>query len=391
MAGRALIDIGLYYYFLPTYTQGKKIIWDGITNEGRKFLDYIPEEVIENQNGQEMKIVLKNGSIIQVIGTDNYDAVRGTNPRGCVFSEYAYQNPMAWEVVRPILKINGGWAVFNTTPNGKNHSYELDMMARNNPGWFTEVLTIENTGLLDEEDMKQEKAEGMDEEMIAQEYYCSYNVGIRGSYYAKQIEEAIKANRIGNVPIEKHLEVDLFLDLGKNDTTAIGFVQQVGKEIRIIDSLEARGEEIAYYCIKLGEKGYRYRNMYLPHDAYNKRLESSKSIQQQFEEAGFKTVRVPDVGILNGIQEVRKTFSRLWIDKERCKQMIRALENYHKEYDNIKKVFKDNPVHDWSSNFADMVRYLAIGLRENHGERSFKIKSKYNTHKVSNSFIYNFR
>ena len=116
MVKKAIEKIGVYFYFLPTYTQAKKIIWDGIDNNGFKFLDHIPEKITKNKNGQEMKIELINGSIIQLIGTDNYDAIRGTNPIGCVFSEYAFQNPMAWEVVKPILKLNGGWAIFNTTP-----------------------------------------------------------------------------------------------------------------------------------------------------------------------------------------------------------------------------------------------------------------------------------
>ena len=116
---------GLYYYFLPQYTAAKKIIWDGITIDGMRFIDYIPKEMVVNRNETELKLNLTNGSIIQLIGTDNYDSIRGTNPIGCVFSEYAYQNPQAWEVVKPILKVNKGFAIFNTTPNGKNHAYEI--------------------------------------------------------------------------------------------------------------------------------------------------------------------------------------------------------------------------------------------------------------------------
>src|SRR5690242_703942 len=69
MIRQALKKIGIYWFVYPTYSQGKKILWDGITNEGKRFIEFIPSEVIEATNSQEMKIRLKNGSIIQVVGS----------------------------------------------------------------------------------------------------------------------------------------------------------------------------------------------------------------------------------------------------------------------------------------------------------------------------------
>mgnify|MGYP003997330637 FL=1 len=345
---KAFEEVGLYYYMLPTYTQGKKIIWDGITNDGRKFLDYIPDVLVEGKNSTEMKIDLKNGSIIQIVGTDKYDSIRGTNPKGVVFSEYAYLNPMAWEVIRPILTINRGWACFNTTPNGKNHSYDMFNMAEESDDWFCERLSILNTNVLGEEDMELERKEGMSEEMIQQEYYCSFDIGTLGNYYAKQINDAQKENRICAVPHERAVLVDLYLDLGKNDSTTILFVQVIGKEVRVIDSYEANGEEISHYCQELNAKDYQYGKMYLPHDGFNRRLESNKTIAEQFQEAGFDVKRIPKAEINQGIQQLRKIFPRIWFDKTKCKQFIRALENYHKEWDEKAKVFRQAPKHDWS-------------------------------------------
>jgi len=353
--------VGVYFYLLPTYTQGKKIIWDGITNDGDKFMDYIPRQIIRNQNGQELKIKLKNGSIIQIIGTDNYDAIRGTNPVGCVFSEYSFQNPMAWEVVKPILKVNKGWAIFNTTPNGKNHAYDLYNMAMADDNWFCECLTIEDTEVLNDKDMEEERQEGMTEEMIAQEYFCSFDVGALGSYYPKQLKEAAK--RITGVPREANLEIEVFFDLGKNDSTTMLFVQQVGREIHIFDAYEASGESIEHYVKVLKDKEYMYGHLNLPHDAKHRRLESNKTIEEQFKEAGFKTRIVEKLSIDQGIQQVRRIFPRLWIDKVKCKQFLRAIENYHKEYDEVAKVFKNTPKHDWSSHYADALRYLAVGIK----------------------------
>ncbi len=363
---------GLYFYFLPTYTQGKKIIWDGINNDGFKFIDHVPKQIMKASNSTEMKVELINGSIIQIIGTDRYDAIRGTNPIGCVFSEYAFQNPMAWEVVRPILKVNNGWAIFNTTPNGKNHAYDLYEMARDHDDWFCERLTIDDTKVLTEEDMKDERAEGMTEEMIQQEYYCSFDIGALGAYYARYVNDAVKANRVCTVAVEEAVPVDLWLDLGKNDSTSIGFTQRVGKEMRMIDFYEANGKEIAHYAKYLRSKGYEYGVMYLPHDARHKRLESAKTIQEQFEEAGFKTKIVPSLSIVEGIQLVRKYFPRMWFDKVKCKQLIRSLENYHKEWDEKAKVFRNTPKHDWSSHACDMVRYMCVGWEEDKDNSDYK-------------------
>ena len=94
-----------------------------------------------------MKIRLKNGSVLQIMGTDQIINV-GINPVGCVFSEFSLQDPKTWAFTRPILRENGGWAIFNFTPRGKNHAYELYLMAKNNPDWFCQKLTIDDTKVL---------------------------------------------------------------------------------------------------------------------------------------------------------------------------------------------------------------------------------------------------
>jgi phage terminase large subunit len=147
---RAAQKVGVYFYFLPTYTQAKKVIWDGIDKDGTRFLDHIPKALIKNLNETEMKIELVNGSIIQLIGADNIDRIVGTNPIGCVFSEYSLMKPEVWEYIRPILAENGGWAVFIYTPRGMNHGWKLLQQAKSEPGWFSEVLTVEQTHAIPE-------------------------------------------------------------------------------------------------------------------------------------------------------------------------------------------------------------------------------------------------
>ena len=190
---------GTYYYFLPTYNQGKKIIWDGMDKAGYKFLDHIPEPLVLRKNDTEMKLELANGSIFQVVGTDNIDSIMGTNPIGCVFSEYSLQNPKAWEFIRPILLENDGWAIFNFTPRGLNHAKELYDMARVNPDWFCQLLTVDDTKdpegnrYLTDKMIEDERRSGMSETLIRQEYYCDFLHSIANVLIPYDIiDEAIK-------------------------------------------------------------------------------------------------------------------------------------------------------------------------------------------------------
>lgn len=150
-------QVGTYYYLFPTYAQGKKILWDGIDKQGFKFLDHFPPPLVRSKNEQEMQIELVNGSIAQIIGTDKMDSIVGTNPVGCVFSEYALQNPKGWDLIRPILRENGGWAVFAYTPRGHNHGKELYDMAKTNPDWYCDLRTVRDTAAISEQDIEADR------------------------------------------------------------------------------------------------------------------------------------------------------------------------------------------------------------------------------------------
>jgi len=99
------------FYIFPTYSNARKAIYDAIDNDGKKILDYLPDMLCK-KNASEMKVTFHNGSIIQFLGSSEYDRLRGSNPRLCIFSEYAYQNPMAWSTLRPVLAANNGVAMF---------------------------------------------------------------------------------------------------------------------------------------------------------------------------------------------------------------------------------------------------------------------------------------
>lgn len=353
--------VGIYYYFYPTYSQGKKALWEGIGKDGMRYIDHFPKELMEGKpNETEMKIKYLNGSLFQIIGTDDIDRVVGTNPRGVIFSEYSLQSPKAWDFIRPILRENGGWAIFNFTARGKNHAYDLWEVARKNPAWFTQKLTVDDTNVLTAADIQEERDAGMTEDMVQQEFYCSFTAAIQGSYYWAQYDEAERAGRFSAVPYDDQLPVYTVWDLGIADAMSIGFFQMVGNEVHMIDYVEETGKGFPYFVALLQQKGYIYAKHFAPQDIKARELSTGKTRHESAKALGINFEIIPDIGVQNGIDAARSLFKRLWVDADKCAFWLRLIPQYTKEYDEDKKIFKDKPLHDWTSHGADMYRYAAV-------------------------------
>lgn len=166
--------VGVYWHMLPLNTQARKVVWDAIDKQGRRVIDQVfPLPLRKSVSSAEMKIELWNGSIWQCVGSDNYNALVGSNPVGVVFSEYSLADPEAWDYLRPILAENGGWALFIYTPRGKNHGYRLYNTALS-AGWFVQKLTVADTKAIPLAAVEDERRAGMSESKIQQEFYCSF-------------------------------------------------------------------------------------------------------------------------------------------------------------------------------------------------------------------------
>lgn len=360
---QCLKKICVVYYIFPTYSQAKKVIWDSITNTGQRILDYIPDELVVSKNSQEMKIRFVNGSLLQLVGSDNYDTLMGTNPYGCIFSEYALQDPRAYQYIRPILAANDGWALFISTPRGKNHLWELWQIAQESPDWYAYKLTVEDTNHIPLSEIEKERAEGlMSDDLIQQEYYTSFEMGVEGAYYAKYMDRLRVDKRIGDVPWENGFKVHTAWDLGVRDATSIIFFQVIGQSVRIIDCYENNKEGLEHYVKVLQSKPYAYGRHIAPHDIRVKEWGSGITRLEKARQLGIEFVTANDVSIVDGIEAVRSALSKIWFDETKCKQLIKALENYRQEYDVKRKVYKSHPLHDWSSHFADCMRYLCVSL-----------------------------
>lgn len=381
-------------HVLPTYKQAKGIIWDGIGADGFRFMDHFPSDLIVSKNETELKIELRNGSIYRLLGSDNIDQLVGMNPVGMVFSEFMIQDPTAWALLSPIVVENKGWAAFIFTPRGSNnHAFDLWEANQQNPEWSCSILTIDQTKrdaagedgspVVTHQQVEAEIASGnIDRQIAEQEYFCNFNGTFSGSYYGSIISQLYQKDQIRRIPYDPSLPVCTVWDLGRHDATAIWFIQSLrGFEHRVIDYYEEEGYTLDYHVRQVKLKPYVYSAHFAPHDIEVTDYSSTGGVSrlEAARRLGLNFRVVPKLSLYDGISAVRAVLPICWFDEERCAKGIKALRNYHREYDEKNRVYRDIPVHDGSSHGADAFRYFAQSVNRLHDfESSTRVLSTFN-------------
>lgn len=368
--------VGTYWHLLPQQNQARKAIWDAVNPQtGRRRIDdAFPAAVRQSTREQDMMIRFKCSSSWQVIGSDNYDALVGTPPVGVVFSEWALSNPQAWSLIRPILAENDGWAIFITTPRGRNHAHRMYRMGVESADWFAERLVATETGVYSAEVLENERRELIlergeedGEAIYQQEYMTSFSAGLPGAYYARIIDRLEADGRIGPVPYDPQRQVHTAWDLGRNDATAIWFMQHYGTGWAAIDYLANTSVGIDWYVRELQAKPYIYGEHLMPHDAESESLLGS--IQATAESMGLRRVRIVErtESVANDINEVRQILPLCWFDEKKTAAGVDALRSYRREWDEKLHAYRDKPLHDWASDPADAFRTFAMGKPQESG------------------------
>ena len=172
-----------------------------------------------------------------------------------VFSEFALSNPSAWAYMRPMLEENDGWAVFITTPRGRNHAFEMAKHAARAPGWFYELQTARDTEALTEDQLDEALAEyralyGYEQgaALFRQEYLCDWQSALLGSFYSDFMAAVRNEGRIVECePIDTEY-VHRAWDLGVGDDTSIWWFQaQPSGQLLILDHYAASGRGVEHF------------------------------------------------------------------------------------------------------------------------------------------------
>ncbi len=169
---------------------------------------------------------------------------------------------------------------------------------------------------------------------------------------------------MGRVPYDKAADVVTAWDLGIGDATAIWFCQQVGQEFHLIDYVENSGVGLDWYAREIKSRPYVYGDHLFPHDVEAKELGTGKSRKEVLAGLGVKGSVAPRLRLEDGIAAVRMALNRCWFDAEKCARGVEALKLYRSAWDEGRKVYRDGPLHDWTSHGADAFRYLFTGLRK---------------------------
>lgn len=389
---------GRYAYLAPTYDMARNIAWTYL----KDFADTIPTaEKMESKLTIELPTRTGGRAQISLYGTDTpKQRLRGMYLDGVVFDEWAQIPPHVWtQQVRPMLSdVNRNgydelmeenqWAIFMTTPFGRNHAYHMharaelwakglgakmggsdidaaggddDLVFRDD--WAAELWKASQTGVLNANELRLAKLDMNDDDAYEQEYECSWDAAVKGAIYAKQLAELRDRGRVTAVGYNPLLPVHTGWDLGFDDCTAIWFVQCVANEVRVIDYYEASGADLAHYADVLEKKGYGYGRHYLPHDVEVTELGSGKSRSSILRALGVRGVTVPRANVEDGIAAVRTLLPRCVFDASATQDGLDRVALYHREYDERQQIFRQKPKHDWTSHSADALRTLAMGLK----------------------------
>jgi len=355
-------------YIAPTYQQAKRVAWAYF----KEYLSVIPGVKF---NESALRIDLPTGAKIWLLGSENPDALRGMYLDYAVLDEYADMNPRLFpEVVRPALADRKGGAMWIGTPRGHNAFFEVFERARRemqagNPDWYACLFKASETGYVAPEELEDARGD-MEPEQYEQEFECSFTAAIRGAYYGKLMQEAAEDNRIGDVPWEQTKPVHTAWDLGVGDSTGIWFYQDIGRWRHYIDFYEASGEGLLHYAKVLSEKPYVWGEHVFPHDVRVRELGSGKSRYEVLGELGIRCNVMPKLPVQDGIEAARVMIRQSRFDAGKCEAGLNALRQYRRQFDPVRREFRDRPFHDWTSNAADSYRMSALhkDLGDKRGE-----------------------
>ena len=334
----------------------------------------------EVQNNQ---IIGKNGTLFIFAGV-RHNVTEIKSMEGidiCWVEEAEKVSEASWKILIPTVRKDNSeiWISFN--PNLITDStYQRFVLHPPPDAWVKKVSWRDNPWFPDVLMKELEYLKGRDYDEYLHVWEGELKTFADGAIYGKQLRKLKADNRLCSVPVAAGVEVHTFWDLGRDDQTAIWFMQSVGREYRFIDYYSARFEDIEHYARVIKERGYNYGSHYMPHDVSVQVLGMQTTRKAMFESAGVRPIkvvpRIPD--LMDGIAQTKQVFDQCWIDEVKCREGFSALANYQRSYDEERDTYLERPIHNWASNGADAFRQFAQGFRleEEVNANMFKIQYK---------------
>ena len=342
--------VGSYVHFFPKHVHAKRALWRGVDpRRGARFIDIAFHDIEAERNNQDMLIEAYNGSTWALLGSDNYDStVVGGNVVGVVFSEWALCDPRAWDYIRPILRENNGWAMFITTFRGRNHAWQMYEKLKDNEDWYIDLRTIEDTCDIDgnriitDEDVAKDRADGMKETLIQQEYYCNPEATADGAIYGKETvrlrddESRHTAQWNPNKPVYCIWNIDL-------PVHASYILAQPGSPPLV---LEARSEEFTTLAEALA-RAEQHRFPILAHIVHD----SQRDYIRTFQDLDRSPQVLSNTNIILEQTATSSFLERCHIAHEKCDVLLDSLGGYVRRERFDKQVatmeWSDSPVDSW--------------------------------------------
>lgn len=361
----------------PTKEQGMRSFWNNVENDGFRTIEHIPKPLIARQDNNNMRIVLKNGSVFEVMGAGDPDALRGANAKLYIFSEFVDIDSAAYDVIVPVVENNGGQVIIQSTPkidgvSGGTFKMMFDDaikdMQKNgtNAREFASMVTAKEYLAAEALERLRQKAirKYGNDFFFRQEFLCDWGQASSTSYYGAALQLVEKRHNIGMFPWDKAHPVFTAWDLGTSDSTAIVFFQYINKKVRIIDYYETHDIGYAPIVRYLSTLGYNYAHHFIPHDGSVR--EASDATQRIY--------KLQDLGLINsslltregkedGIRQAVEGIADTEINEATTDMLIRKLRLYKRKFNPFTGDY-EGPEHKTESHAADAVRYVFTAIRQ---------------------------
>lgn len=360
----------------PTKKQGYDNFWTAIDNDGRPVLDAIPKvlEAGRTNSPTDMHITLKNGSTLTLLGATDPDALRGANGKLYIFSEFVDIPAAALDVIRPVVAVNGGQIIIQSTPkiDGISGGTFKIMFDRALANWESGKKTMFASRVTAHAYLTEEQLEEIRQETIAkngndfwfqQEFMCDWGQVSSSSYYGYVLSQVKQRGNIGRFPYDRAHPVFTSWDYGMSDSTAIAWWQYINKVPRVIDYYETHDIALGITLDYVKSKPYNTMWNFFPHDMNVRDSDAIERINKVVE-AGL-----PNSSLLrrepkeDGIKRAVEMTSNTQFNEATTEDLRRKLSLYKRKFNSLTGDY-EGPEHKTESHAADEHRYMFAAIEQ---------------------------